>query len=147
MGKKPPSKIHQLIGEQGYLSRSEAIRDLIRRQINTAKLSHPNANAVAAVNLVYNHHSAKLMEKLVNLQHNHHLHTISSMHIHLNAHDCLEMIVLKGKVSKINKMPEVLAQPFFLYKRINNNIQDTIDASMLITIARHKRTKTLTKNG
>jgi len=94
----------RLIARQGYQSRSEAIRDLIRRQLSTERLSNPKAKAVAAVCLVYDHHSTKLMEKLTDLQHSHLLQTICSMHIHLDAHDCMEVIVLKGRVSEINKM-------------------------------------------
>lgn len=97
-----------LIGKRGYPSRSEAIRDLIRRQISEERLSDPKATAVAAVFLVYNHHATKLMEKLADLQHSHLLQTISSMHIHLAEHDCLEVIVLRGPAGEINKTAESL---------------------------------------
>jgi CopG family nickel-responsive transcriptional regulator len=97
-----------LIGKRGYPSRSEAIRDLIRQQISEERLSNPKATAVAAVFLVYNHHSTKLMGLLTDLQHSHLLQTISSMHIHLDAHDCLEVIVLRGQVGEINKTAENL---------------------------------------
>jgi CopG family nickel-responsive transcriptional regulator len=97
-----------LIAKRGYPSRSEAIRDLIRRQISDERLSDPKATAVAAVFLVYNHHSTKLMSMLTGLQHSHLLQTISSMHIHLDEHDCLEVIVLRGQVSEINKTAENL---------------------------------------
>ena len=92
--------------KKGYQSRSEAIRDLVRQQISDERLADPKARAVAAVFVVYDHHSTKLMEKLTDLQHYHLLQTISSMHIHLDERDCLEVIVLKGKVAEINKMAE-----------------------------------------
>ncbi|MBM4024722.1 MAG: nickel-responsive transcriptional regulator NikR [Planctomycetes bacterium] len=97
-----------LIEKRGYPSRSEAIRDLIRRQIGEEKLGNPQATAVAAVFLVYNHHSTKLMAMLTGLQHSHLLQTISSLHIHLDHHDCLEVIVLRGSVGEINKTAENL---------------------------------------
>ncbi len=97
-----------LIGKRGCPSRSEAIRDLIRQQISEERLSDPKATAVAAVFLVYNPHSTKLMGLLTDLQHSHLLQTISSMHIHLDAHDCLEVIVLRGQVGEINKTAENL---------------------------------------
>ncbi len=96
----------ELITKQGYQSRSEALRDLIRKQLSEQRLGNPKAKAVAAVHLVYDHHSTKLMEKLTALQHSHLLRTICTMHIHLDAHDCLEIIVLKGTVGEINKMAE-----------------------------------------
>jgi CopG family nickel-responsive transcriptional regulator len=95
-----------LIDKQGYPSRSEAIRDLIRQQMSTERLANPRAKAVAAVFLVYEHHSTKLMGMLADLQHSHLLQVISSMHIHLDEHNCLEVIVLRGPVGEINGTAE-----------------------------------------
>jgi CopG family nickel-responsive transcriptional regulator len=96
----------KLIAKRGYQSRSEAIRDLIRQQLSSEQLSNPKAKAVAAVCLVYDHHATKLMEKLIGLQHSHVLQTISAMHIHLDEHNCLEVIVLRGRVGEIEKTAE-----------------------------------------
>jgi CopG family nickel-responsive transcriptional regulator len=104
------SKFDELIGGQGYQSRSEAIRDLVRRQLSEERLQHPQAKAVAAVFLVYDHHSTKLSKSLIDLQHTHTtstaLHVISSLHVHLDEHDCMEVIVLRGRVGEINKVAE-----------------------------------------
>jgi len=96
----------KLIAKQGYQNRSEAIRDLIRQQLSTERLSNPKTKAIAGVFLVYDHHLTKLMQELTELQHSHLLQTISSMHIHLDKHNCLEVIVLRGCVNEINKMAE-----------------------------------------
>jgi CopG family nickel-responsive transcriptional regulator len=104
--KKLLSEFDKLIARQGYGSRSEAIRDLIRQQISSERLENPMAEAVAAVVLVYDHHSTKLMDRLTGLQHSRLLQTISSLHVHLDEHDCLEIIVLRGRVGEINKMAE-----------------------------------------
>ncbi len=106
LDKKLLSMFDKLITKQGYQNRSEAIRDLIRQQISSERLKNPKAKAVAAVVLVYDHHSTKLINRLTDLQHSHILQTISSMHIHLDEHDCLEVIVLRGRVGEINKMAE-----------------------------------------
>lgn len=95
-----------LVARQGYQSRSEAIRDLVRRQLSQQRLDDPQAEAVAAVFLVYDHHAANLSEKLIAVQHSHLLHAISSLHVHLDEHDCLEIIVLRGQVGEINKVGE-----------------------------------------
>ncbi len=96
----------KLVAKQGYQSRSEAIRDLIRQHLSSERLSEPAAQAVAAVFVIYDHHSTKLMQELVGMQHSHLLQTICSMHVHLDAHDCMEVIVLKGQVDEINKTGE-----------------------------------------
>ncbi len=114
------SKFDKLIAKKGYQSRSEAIRDLLRQQLSGERLADPKARAVAAVFVVYDHHSTKLMEKLTGLQHSHLLQTISSIHIHLDEHDCLEVIILRGKVAEINKMAEnILSQKGVKLGKIN----------------------------
>jgi CopG family nickel-responsive transcriptional regulator len=104
------SMFDRLIAGQGYRSRSEAIRDLVRRQLSEERLRQPEAGAVAAVFLVYDHHATKLTKSLIDLQHTHtvdtSLHVISSLHVHLDEHDCLEVIVLRGSVGEIQKMAE-----------------------------------------
>ena len=100
------SRFDKLIAKQGYQSRSEAIRDLVRQQLSDERVGNPKAKAVAAVILVYDHHSTKLMEKLTSLQHSHLLQTISAMHIHLDEHECLEIVVLRGRVGEIKKTAE-----------------------------------------
>jgi len=106
LDKKLLSMFDRLITRQGYQNRSEAIRDLIRQQLSSERLSHPKTKAIAAVLLVYDHHLTKLMQNLTDLQHSHLLQTISSMHIHLDEHNCMEIIVLRGHVDEINKMAE-----------------------------------------
>ena len=104
--KKLLSMFDKLIAKKGYQSRSEAVRDILRQQLSEEHLKNPKAQAVAAVILVYDHHSTKLMEKLTSLQHSHLLQTISAMHIHLDAHECLEVVVLRGRVGEIKKTAE-----------------------------------------
>lgn len=93
-----------LIGKQGYTNRSEAIRDLIRQRLSEQMLADPNTDAAAGVFLVYDHHTAKLADKLLDLQHSHFLEIVASTHIHLDHHNCLEVIILKGKVSHIEQL-------------------------------------------
>ena len=100
------SEFDALIARQGYQSRSEAVRDLVRQQLSQERLDDPQSEAVAAVFLGYDHHAANLSEKLIAIQHSHLLHAISSLHVHLDAHDCLEIIVLRGQVGEINKVGE-----------------------------------------
>ncbi|MCX5634651.1 MAG: nickel-responsive transcriptional regulator NikR [Planctomycetota bacterium] len=110
----------KLIAKKGYQNRSEAIRDLIRQQLSGEQLSNPKTKAVAAVCMVYDHHSTKLMQKLTGLQHSHLLQTICTMHIHLDKHDCMEIIILKGPVGEINQTAEnILSQKGIKLGRVN----------------------------
>ena len=110
----------KVIAKKGYQSRSEAIRDLVREQLSQDITSDPWATAMAVVCLVYDHHATKLMQKLTHLQHSHLLQTISSLHIHLDEHDCMEVVVLKGRVGEINSTAEkILSTKGVTLGRIN----------------------------
>ena len=97
------------IRKQGYATRSEAVRDLIRDSLSQARLSDANAQATAALFIVYDHHAAKLSQKLIDLQHNHLLQVIVTTHVHLDHHNCLEVIILKGKVKDIETLGNRIA--------------------------------------
>ena len=100
------ARFDKMITRHGYQNRSEAVRDLIREKLTEKMLADPRTTAIAAVFVVYDHHQANLAQKLIELQHNRLLHTISSMHIHLDHHNCLEVILLRGKVSRIKKLAD-----------------------------------------
>ncbi|MCI0499709.1 MAG: nickel-responsive transcriptional regulator NikR [Planctomycetales bacterium] len=99
----------EFIGKQGYTNRSEAIRDLIRDRLSQEQLANPHVEAIAGVFLVYDHHATKLADKLLHLQHTHLLQVISSTHIHLDHHTCLEMIILRGNVGRIEHLANHMA--------------------------------------
>lgn len=90
-----------MIVEKGYANRSEAIRDLIRNQLVEFDWSKNKEEMVGTITLVYNHEFRELTEKLTELQHYNHANIISTLHIHLDEHNCLEVLVVKGKCDKI----------------------------------------------
>ena len=99
----------ELIAAKGYATRSKAICDLIREYLAKKHLSDSSADAVAGVFLIYDHHETRLSQRLVDLQHNYLLHIIASTHVHLSHDDCLEVIILKGKVKEIEKLGSNIA--------------------------------------
>ena len=109
LDKKLLSMFDQLIVKQGYANRSEAIRDLIRNRLSEEQLANPASQATAGVFLIYDHHAAKLSQKLVDLQHNYLLQVITSTHVYLDHDNCLEVIILKGKVKEIEKLGNSIA--------------------------------------
>ena len=109
LDKKLLSLFDKLIAKQGYSNRSEAILDLIRNRLSEERLAKPTTREVAGVFLVYDHHSTELSRKLVDLQHSHLLQVIASTHVHLDHHNCLEVIMLKGKVGEIEEVANNMA--------------------------------------
>ena len=97
-----------LIGEKGYVNRSEAIRDLIRGSLVEAQWNREEVELVGTVTLVYDHHTRDLADKLTEHQHSHHDAIISSLHVHLDAHNCLEVVVLKGQAGTVKRLADEL---------------------------------------
>lgn len=95
-------KFDAMIAEKSYANRSEAIRDLIRVQLVEHAWTESTEDVVGTLTLVYNHESRELTDRLTKLQHHHHAEIISTLHVHLDEHNCLEVLVLKGQ-SKIIK--------------------------------------------
>lgn len=102
------AEFDELIRRRGYPNRSEAVRDLIRRELAQERLEQPQAQAAGGVFLVYDHHTTRLSQKLIELQHSHLLHVISSLHVHLDHHNCMEVIVLQGRVLDIQQLADRL---------------------------------------
>jgi CopG family nickel-responsive transcriptional regulator len=97
-----------LIEAKGYVNRSEAIRDLIRNALVDEEWVKENEEAVATVSLVYDHHTRDLSDKLTEHQHTHHKEIVSALHVHLDAHHCLEVVILKGQAGDIKRLAEEL---------------------------------------
>jgi CopG family nickel-responsive transcriptional regulator len=89
-------------------NRSEAFRDLIRQRLVEEEWEQNSIESVATVTLVYDHHKKEISDKLVTEAHHHHGMVMASMHIHLDAHNCLEVIALKGMPEELREFGEHL---------------------------------------
>lgn len=101
-------KFDHLIASRGYSNRSEAFRDLIRDELVERSWQQPDSNVVGTVTLVYDHHVRMLSDKLTDLQHSHFHHILSTLHVHLDHNNCLEVLVVKGKASAVKKIADAL---------------------------------------
>jgi CopG family transcriptional regulator, nickel-responsive regulator len=104
------SQFDRLIADKGYVNRSEAIRDLIRDALVQREWSESKGREerVAVAVLVYDHESSSLAQKLAHIQHENHRAVISALHIHMDEHNCLEVLVLRGSASEVVGMGEGL---------------------------------------
>jgi CopG family nickel-responsive transcriptional regulator len=108
MSKDLLRRFDQLIKDMGYQNRSEAIRDLIRERLVQQEWQVTNQETVGSITLVYSHDVHELTEVLTAMQHKYHKHILSTMHIHLDKHNCLEVLVVKGKGKAIKKIADRL---------------------------------------
>ena len=101
-------KFDKLIEGRGYTNRSEAFRDLIREELVQKKWENLDQLVMGTVTLVYDHHVRMLSEKLTNIQHDFHHNILSTLHVHLDHDNCLEVLVVKGKAKDVQKVADAL---------------------------------------
>ncbi len=87
-----------------FATRSEAVRQLVHERLANNKWDANDTEMIATLMLIYDHHKPKLVEKLIDVQHGHANHVIASLHVHLDLNHCMELIVLKGKPSRLRAL-------------------------------------------
>lgn len=102
------NKFDRLIAKRGYTNRSEAFRDLIRDELVEQTWESPESQVVGTVTLVYDHHVRMLNEKLTGIQHDFHHAILSTLHVHLDHDNCLEVLVVRGRAGDVRKVADVL---------------------------------------
>jgi CopG family nickel-responsive transcriptional regulator len=95
------------IKAHSYNNRSEAIRDLIRKAFVKEEWE-ADKQVMGVISLVYDHHQHKLQEKVTLVQHDYHHHIVSTTHVHMDHHNCLEVIVVKGKAKEVQELADRL---------------------------------------
>jgi CopG family nickel-responsive transcriptional regulator len=96
-----------LIREKQYTNRSEALRDLIRREL-VQREWQGGSDVAGAITLIYDHHMRDVMSKVTDTQHAFQEVIISTQHIHLDHHNCLEIVAARGKAEEVRKLTDAL---------------------------------------
>jgi CopG family transcriptional regulator, nickel-responsive regulator len=98
----------RLIERRGYATRSEAVRDLVRKELIEEVSASPDAQVYGTVTLIYDHHARLLLDKLTDIQHDYHDAIMSTVHVHLDHDNCLEVILVHGKSTLVQKLANTL---------------------------------------
>lgn len=98
----------EMLARKGYSNRSEAFRDLIRDALVREETTGPEREPVGTLTLVYNHHVRQLADKLTDMQHDHFREIISTLHVHMDHDNCLEVLVLRGRAGAIRQIADKL---------------------------------------
>ncbi len=101
-------KFDEKIETKMYSNRSEAIRDLIRDFLVEEKWENPEEEVYGSLTLVFDHEKRGISDELTELQHQDHAHIVSTMHIHLDKHNCMETMAIKGKPHHIKRIADKL---------------------------------------
>lgn len=99
----------QLVESKGYLNRSEAFRDLVRKELGHAELNMGNAKwCVATLSYIYDHHERQLANRITQLQHDHHDVAVAAQHVHLDHDNCLETVILRGTINEVRACADAI---------------------------------------
>lgn len=98
----------RLISSTGYVNRSEALRDLIRARLVEERVASGTEAVFGVLTLVYDHHQRELESRMTELQHNHHERIVTTTHIHIDHHNCLEVVMLRGTAAELRSIADAL---------------------------------------
>jgi CopG family nickel-responsive transcriptional regulator len=99
----------RLIERKGYANRSEAIRALIRNLLLDTRVEEdPQAEVIGTLTLVYDHHAGDLSSRLTELQHRFHDAVVSTLHVHFDERNCLEVLVVRGRNAEVRQISDSL---------------------------------------
>lgn len=102
-------RFDQLVARRGLAkNRSEVVRDLVREALIEEDCDSPGAEVMGTLTIVFNHHEHDVREKLDMIQHDHFDDIISSTHVHIDAHTCLEVIIMRGETSEVQRIANVI---------------------------------------
>jgi CopG family nickel-responsive transcriptional regulator len=101
-------KFDRMMKKKGYTNRSEAIRDIVREHLIVEYVKDPSAEVIGTLTMIYDHHAGPLVERLLEIQHDHYQEILTTTHIHIDHTTCLEVLVLRGKTQKIQKLGDTI---------------------------------------
>lgn len=101
-------KFDEAIREKMYTNRSKAIRDLIRDFIVEREWERSEKEVMGSLTLVYDHETRGIVDRLTDIQHERYSNVISTMHLHLDEHNCMEVLAIKGFPDEVREISDRL---------------------------------------
>jgi len=100
------ARFERWMAAHGYSNRSEAMRDLVRKALVEGQWENSKASVVATLSIIYEHERRDLAQQLTHRQHADHHAILCSQHVHLDHHNCLEVIVMQGTAGQLRRMAD-----------------------------------------
>jgi len=101
-------KLDEMLKERGYANRSQAVASLVRDRLVEQAAESGRGEIAGTITLVYDHHKANLQSLLTAIQHDHHEQIVSTVHVHLDHDNCLEVLVVRGAAAKVRRISDRL---------------------------------------
>jgi len=102
------TRFDEWMANHGHTNRSEAVRDLIRAALVEAEWHNPKAQVVAVLSVIFNHTARDLAQEVTEIQHEHFHAVLCSQHVHLDDHDCLEVIIMQGEARQLRRLADTI---------------------------------------
>lgn len=102
------ARFDEHIRRRGYVNRSEAVRDILRRTLEAERLETEPGDCVACLSYVYDHQARELARRLTETAHAHHDLTVSTLHVHLDHDTCMETSILKGPAAEVRRYADAV---------------------------------------
>ncbi len=100
-------RFDEIIAVRGYSSRSEGIRDSIRNYIIDYEwMSEQKGDRVGTITLIFDHSQRGLVDELTDIEHDYSKLIESSLHVHLDEKNCLEVILVRGESQDVKSIVE-----------------------------------------
>lgn len=106
--KQLAKQLDQMAREKGYDNRSLAVADMVRAHLVEHRQNLGDQEIAGTITLVYDHHKQHVQATLTDIQHDHHEVIVSTLHVHLDHHNCLEVLVVRGKAGLIKRIADEL---------------------------------------
>jgi len=102
--------LDKMVRQKGYANRSAAIADMVRDKLVEHRQGSQfgDREIAGTVTLVYDHHKPHVQEALTDIQHDHHDVIVSTLHVHLDHDNCLEVLVVRGRADEVRKIADRL---------------------------------------
>ena len=102
-------ELDKKVDAQGYASRSEFTRDLIREKIVKDDWKDEDSEVIGVLAMVYTHHQNELVQKILEIQHDAKVQIMCNTHVHVTHENCLETIMVKGRVAEVKDFSNKIA--------------------------------------
>ena len=100
--------LDEMVKQKGYANRSVAIADMVRDKLVEHRQQFGDREIAGTITLVFDHHKPHLQEVLTHIQHDHHDVIVSALHVHLDHHNCLEVLLVRGRADEVRKIADKL---------------------------------------
>jgi CopG family nickel-responsive transcriptional regulator len=106
--KELAKQLDRMAREKGYVNRSLAVADMVRAHLVEHRQNLGDQEIAGTITLVYDHQKQHVQAALTDIQHDHHEVIVSTLHVHLDHHNCLEVLVVRGKAGVIKRIADEL---------------------------------------